>query len=127
MRPIARSEAPFTDAWGYSRAIRIGDRIEVAGTSAIHPDGSVHSPGDPYEQTRYILGIIERALAEVGSCFEHVIRTRAFLTRIDDFREVGRAHRETFGATLPVSTCVGGAVLLDPQLLVEIEASAVIL
>jgi enamine deaminase RidA (YjgF/YER057c/UK114 family) len=126
MRARVQSRAPFETLWGYSRAIRVADRIEVSGTSAIHPDGSVHAPGDAYEQTRYVIGIIDSALTELGSSLTHVVRTRAYLVHIDDWKEVGRAHLQAFGTTLPASTCVGGAVLLDPGLLVEIEATAVI-
>lgn len=120
------ARGPWTDDWGYSRAVRVGDRIEVAGTSAIKADGSVHAPGDPYAQAVFVLDVIERALNALGAGVEDVVRTRAYLTDISTWREVGRAHAERFGKVMPASTCVGGAVLLDPELLVEFEAVAVV-
>ncbi|HZE50092.1 MAG TPA: Rid family hydrolase [Jatrophihabitantaceae bacterium] len=119
------SQAPYTARWGYSRAIRIGDRVLVSGTSATKPDGSVYAPGDAYEQTRYVLDLIQAALRDVGASLEDVVSTRAYLTTRDIWPEVGRAHLEHFGATLPTSTCIAGIELLQPQLLVEIEAEAI--
>ena len=118
------SLAPYTARWGYSRAIRHGDRILVSGTSATRPDGSVHAPGDPYEQTRYVLELIQTALQDLGSSLPDVVRTRVYLTTPDIWPEVGRAHLEYFGATLPASTCIAGVELMQPDLLVEIEAEA---
>jgi|SRR5579862_426327 len=117
---------PWVDSYGYSRAVRSGTRIEVSGTTAIDPAGKPVAPGDAYEQTRYALGIIGAALEELGASFADVVRTRVFLRNIDDWREVGRAHKEVFGDTPPASSCVGGCDLLLPELLVEIEASAVL-
>lgn len=122
----AVSKAPYTSSWGYSRAIRVGDRVEVSGTSATNPDGAVHAPGDPYEQARFVLEIIRAALEDVGASMDDVVRTRAYLTRIDDWREVGRAHLEAFGSIQPASTCVAGIELMAPELLVELEAVAVV-
>jgi enamine deaminase RidA (YjgF/YER057c/UK114 family) len=121
-----RSEAPYAGSWGYSRALRVGDRILVSGTSATEADGSVHAPNDPYAQTVFIIGLIERALSEVGAGLDDIVRTRAFLADIADWREVGRAHLEHFGETLPTSTCIGGAVLMQPELVVELEAEALL-
>lgn len=121
-----RSEAPYAGSWGYCRALRLGDRVLVSGTSATEADGSVHAPGDPYAQTIFIIGLIERALREVGAGLDDIVRTRAFLADIDDWREVGRAHLEHFGETLPTSTCIGGAVLMQPELVVELEAEAIL-
>jgi enamine deaminase RidA (YjgF/YER057c/UK114 family) len=115
---------PWVDGYGYSRAVRTGSRIEVSGTTAVDADGNPVAPGDPYQQARYVFGIIEAALAELGASMRDVVRTRVFLRRIDDWREVGRAHREVFDDVLPASSCVGGCDLLLPELLVEIEASA---
>ena len=120
------ARGPWTDDWGYARAVRIGDRIEVSGTSAIRADGEVAHPGDPYAQTVFVLDVIERALNRLGATVEDVVRTRGFLVSIDDWREVGRAHAERFGATMPASTCVAGIELMKPELLVEFEATAVI-
>lgn len=121
-----RSLAPYTGSWGYSRAVRVGDRVLVSGTSATLPDGSVHAPGDAYEQAVYILDLIEAALADVGAELADVVRTRAFLTDVSLWREVGRAHLERFGEVLPASSCLGGATLLHPDLVVEIEAEAIV-
>jgi enamine deaminase RidA (YjgF/YER057c/UK114 family) len=113
-------------AWGYSRAVRAGDRIEVSGTGAWNPDGSVFAPGDPYRQTLEVFRIMSVALADLGAALDDVIRTRAFLVEIDEWQDVARAHVELFGQIRPASTCIGGAVLLDPDLRVEIEASAIV-
>jgi enamine deaminase RidA (YjgF/YER057c/UK114 family) len=112
--------------WGYSRALRVGDRIEVSGTTAVSADGEVVAAGDPYAQTRFIFGIIATALAELGASLDDVVRTRVFLRDIVHWREVGRAHRELFGSVKPTSSCVGGVDLLNPALLVEIEAVAAV-
>ena len=126
MTQRVRSQAPYTGRWGYSRAVRVGDRVLVSGTSASLPDGTVHAPQDAYEQAVYIIDVIEAALADVGASLADVVRTRAFLTEIDAWTEVGRAHRDRFGEILPASTCVGGAVLLHPDLVVELEAEAIV-
>jgi len=118
------STAPYTQHWGYSRVLRIGDRLLVSGTSATNPDGSVHAPGDPYAQTVYILDLIESALREAGATLADVVLTRAFITTPDIWREVGRAHAERFGSILPVSSCIAGAELMQADLVVEIEAEA---
>jgi enamine deaminase RidA (YjgF/YER057c/UK114 family) len=117
---------PWVAAYGYSRAVRTGRIVEVSGTTAVDPDGKPVAAGDAYEQSRYALGIIGAALEEVGASFGDVVRTRVFLRNIDDWREVGRAHQEIFGDAPPASSCVGGCDLLLPELLVEIEASAVL-
>lgn len=109
---------------GYSRAVRVGDTVAVAGTAPAMPDGA-DPPADAYGQAKRCLEIIVAALAEVGAGAEHVIRTRAYLTRADDWQEVGRAHGEVFGDARPASTMVVAA-LLDPRWLVEIEADAVV-
>lgn len=121
-----RSETPYTGSWGYSRALRVGDRVLVSGTSATRSDGSVHAPGDPYEQAVFILDLIERALRDVGAELGDVVLTRAFLADIADWKEVGRAHLERFGEVMPASSCIGGAVLMQPELIVELEAEALV-
>jgi len=125
-RRSVEAHGPWPGSWGYARAVRVGDRIEVSGTTAVGPDGQVISPGDAYGQTRFVLGVIEDALRELDAVLEDVVRTRAFLRSIDDWREVGRAHVEVLGSILPASSCVGGVDLLDPALLVEIEATAIV-
>lgn len=120
------ARGPWTDRWGYSRAVRIGSRIEVSGTSAIRESGEVAAVGDPYLQTRFVIEVISKALDQLGSGLADVTRTRVFLKRLEDWEEVGRAHHEVFGATKPASSCIGGIELLNPDLLVEIEAVAVV-
>lgn len=109
---------------GYSRAVRVGDHVSVAGTAPVMPDGA-DPPADAYAQAARCLEIIAAALADVGAGPEHVVRTRVFLTRAEDWPEVGRAHGEVFGTVCPASTMVVTA-LLDPKWLVEIEADAIV-
>jgi enamine deaminase RidA (YjgF/YER057c/UK114 family) len=110
---------------GYSRAVRVGNTVAVAGTAPVMPDGA-DPPADPYEQARRCLEIILASLAEVGAGAEHVLRTRVYLTRAEDWPEVGRAHGEVFGGALPASSMLVVAALLDPKWLVEIEVDAVV-
>jgi enamine deaminase RidA (YjgF/YER057c/UK114 family) len=119
------SGAPWEMTVGYSRAVRIGSMIEVAGTTAIDERGDIVGPDDPYAQARYALEKIGRALAEAGAGFENVIRTRIFVTDIARWEEVGRAHGEIFRDIRPASTLVQVASLVRADLLVEIEATAV--
>lgn len=120
------SGAPWEATVGYSRAVRIGRVVEVAGTAAVDERGEVVGPGSPYTQARYALEKIGRALTEAGAGFEDVIRTRIYVTDITRWEEVGRAHGEVFGGVRPASTLVGVASLVRPDLLVEIEATAVL-
>ena len=110
---------------GYSRAVRIGDRVCVAGTAPIMP-GDADPPASAYEQAQVCIGIIERALAEAGASLDDVVRTRIYVTEPGLIDEVGRAHGEAFGRARPATTGIV-AQLLDPRWLVEIEAEAVIL
>jgi enamine deaminase RidA (YjgF/YER057c/UK114 family) len=109
---------------GYSRAVRIGDRVLVSGTTAGGPDGIV-GIGDPAFQARFILDRIERALGELGATLRDVVRTRIFMRRIEDWEAVARVHGERFGEVRPANTLVQ-ATLVHPDLLVEIEAEAMI-
>jgi enamine deaminase RidA (YjgF/YER057c/UK114 family) len=109
---------------GYSRAVRIGDRVLVAGTTASGSDGPV-AVGDAAGQARFVLDRIERALTELGATMRDVVRTRTFVRRIEDWEAVARVHGERFAAVRPVSTLVQAA-LVHPDLLVEIEVEAVI-
>ena len=123
-----RQQVPSNRPWdpvGYSRAVRVGALIEVAGTTAGAPDGSVIAPGDMYGQTKACLEIIVSALAELGATPEKVIRTRMFLTDISRWEEAGRAHAEVFDEIKPASTMVEVSGFLDPGYLIEIEATAV--
>jgi enamine deaminase RidA (YjgF/YER057c/UK114 family) len=118
------SGAPWERTVGYSRAVRVGGLIEVAGTTAVDERGEVVGPDDPYLQAKYALEKIGRALAEAGAGFENVIRTRMFVTDIGRWEEVGRAHGEVFRDIRPAATLVQVASLVRSDLLVEIEATA---
>jgi len=118
------SGTPYEALAGYSRAVRIGDRILMSGTTASGPDGIV-GIGDPAAQARFILDRIEGALGELGATLRDVVRTRIFVRRIEDWEAVARVHGERFGEVRPANTLVQ-ATLVDPDLLVEIEAGAVI-
>jgi enamine deaminase RidA (YjgF/YER057c/UK114 family) len=118
------SGAALEERYGYSRAVRIGDRVWVAGTAPIMP-GDADPPDSPYEQARVCLQIIERALAEAGASLDDVVRTRIYVTDARDAPEVGRAHGEAFATARPALTGIVTG-LLDPRWLVEIEAEAVI-
>ena len=125
-RQIVFSGSPFEPTIGYSRAVRDGRHVFVAGTCAVMPDGA-DPPSDAYGQARRCLEIIAGALAEAEARPEHVVRTRIYLVNAEDWEGVGRAHAETFGDVRPASTMVVVAAILDPRWLVEIEAEAVIL
>jgi enamine deaminase RidA (YjgF/YER057c/UK114 family) len=118
------SGSPWESLVGFCRALRVGDRVVVAGTAPVWPDGSC--PDDPAVQARRCLEIVVAALAEAGARPEHVIRTRILLTDPADAEAVGRAHAEVFGAVRPVSTMVAVAAFIDPRWRVEIEAEAVV-
>ncbi len=120
---------PSERAWshvGYSRAVRVGDVIEVAGTTASGPGGAIIAPGDMYEQAKYCIDVIRKAIEELGGRVEDVVRTRVFLTDISQWEEAGRAHGEVFGEILPASAFVGVSELLHPDLMIEVEATAIV-
>ena len=123
-RQQVSSDRPW-DPVGYSRAVRVGNLVEVAGTTASAPDGTVITPGDMYGQTKACLEIMLSAMAELGAVPENVIRTRMFLTDISRWEEAGRAHAEVFGEIKPASTMVEVSGFLDPGFLIEMEATAV--
>lgn len=125
MRSRHSSGSPFEAEIGFSRAVREGDRILVAGTAPIAESGETACPGDPYGQAKRCLDIIVEAIEALGGRAQDVVRTRTFLARPEDWREVGRAHGERFSAVRPASTMVV-ARLLDPEWLVEIEAEAIV-
>ena len=120
------SGAPWEPIVGYSRAVRVGQHVFVAGTTASDADGSVAGPGDPYAQAVHILRSIEAALHQAGASMNDVVRTRMFVTNAGHWQEIGRAHAEFFGNVRPAATMVQVARLLDPEMLVEIEVDAVI-
>ena len=124
MRQNISSGASWESIVGYSRAVRIGNHIWVAGTTATDENGNVVGVGDAAVQTRYALQKIGRALECAGATFADVVRTRMFVTDISQWEIIGRIHGEIFGSIRPASTMVEVAKLVDPQHLIEIEVDA---
>ena len=120
------SGAKWEPIVGYSRAVRVGPWVMVSGTTSVDEGGRVVSPGNAYGQAVFAFRKIEAALDKTGARLSDVVRTRIFLTHINDWQAVGRAHAEFFGDILPASTLVQVAGLVDPQLLVEIEVDAIV-
>ena len=120
------SGTPWESIAGYSRAVRIGNIIEVAGTTAVDTEGQVVGAGDIIKQTDYIFNKIRNALNDAGSKMSDVIRTRMYLTDINDWETVARVHGDIFSDIKPVSTLVEVSGLIDKELLIEIEVSAVV-
>ncbi|MEJ7566718.1 MAG: RidA family protein [Gaiellaceae bacterium] len=116
--------SPYEPVVGYSRAVVAAGRVHVSGTAPIPREGE--PPEDPYEQARLCLEIIGGALREAGSSFEDVVRTRIYLTDVDDYEDIARAHGEVFSTIRPASTALVVKALLDPSWRVEIEAEAVV-
>ena len=126
MNPRERisSGAKWESIVGYSRAVKVGNRIYVTGTTAIDDEGELVATGDAYGQAKQCLVNIEKALKRLGAGFEHVVRTRMFVTDISRWEEYGRAHGEVFSAIMPATTMVEVGALIDPRMLIEIEADA---
>lgn len=120
------SGVKWEDIIGYSRAVRMGNVIEVAGTTALDEEGNLIGPNDSYEQTKYIIAKIEKALNSAGATLTDVVRTRIFTTDISRWEEIGKAHGEFFREIKPASTMVEVKALIHPTMLVEIEATAIL-
>lgn len=114
---------PWAPIVGYSRAVRMGNLIEVSGTTATNREGEVICPNDPYGQMQYILAEVKKAIEGLGATLDNTIRTRVFLTNIEEWPAVAKAHGEYFASVMPASSFVGGVRLMLPELCVEFEAT----
>ncbi len=125
-RLSVRSGARWEPLVAYSRAVRSGSFIAVSGTTAVDADGELVGEGDPYVQAQRCIELIREALEAAGAGLEHVVRTRMFVTDIDQWAEIARAHQEAFADVMPATSMVEVSRLIDPRMLVEIEADAVV-
>lgn len=127
VKKVVRSGAPWESVVGYSRAVRVGAHIAVSGTAAVDEEGGVFAKDDAYAQTKKCIEIIAAALHELDARLDDVVRTRMYVTDIDRWEEIGRAHGDAFGSIMPATAMVEVSRLIDPDMLVEIEADAIVL
>ena len=120
------SGAPWEPVFGYSRAVRVGRNIAVSGSTSVGPDGEIVGVGDTYAQACRCIEVIADALTEAGASLKDVVRTRIFVTNIDEWEHIARAHQEAFGDSPPAASMVEVTRLIHPDMLLEIEADAII-
>lgn len=125
-RTLIRSGAPWEPLVGYARAVRVGPFISVSGSAPVGPDGELVGEGDAYAQATRCIEVIRDALEQAGAGLEHVVRTRMFVTDIEQWPEIGKAHQEAFGEVSPATSMVEVSRLIDPRMFVEIEADAIV-
>ena len=121
------SGTKWEEVVGYSRVVKVGNQVFVTGTTSVDEDGNIIGVGDVYQQTKYIISKIEKYLNKAGANLEDIVRTRMFVVNIADWQEVGKAHNEFFKNIKPATTMVEVNNLIEPDLLIEIEADAIIL
>jgi enamine deaminase RidA (YjgF/YER057c/UK114 family) len=126
MRKRVSAKTPWGDVVGYSRAVKVGNFVTVSGTAAADKDGKVMGRGDAYEQTLFCIRKIESALKELGCSLSDVVRTRIFTTDIRRWQDIGKAHGKFFGKIKPATSMIEVKGLIDPDMLVEIEADAIL-